>query len=183
MVAKFLDLDREGHLHFQTMEEKYGLPFCSWEQSCTGRTIYMSFLCHVCRTSVYWDPEILPPWQRDVATSLSIRKETCFPLVRLLRFSLNKFNVIITRIIGVRTKHWPGVHGSPLWTGSTWTTFIWTGSKDPLSWTGFMDSFFFFSTMRNEQKEKKCKNKIKKKQQQQQTMLDWSVTFNCAYIV
>ena len=58
------------------------------------------------------------------------------------RFSLNKFNVIITRIIGVRTKHGPGVHRHPLWTGSIWTTFIWTGSMDPLSWTGFMDSFF-----------------------------------------
>ena len=34
------------------------------------------------------------PWQRDVTTSLSIRKETCLPLVRLLRFSLNKFSVI-----------------------------------------------------------------------------------------
>ena len=28
MVAEFLDLDRDGHLHFQTMEEKYGLLFC-----------------------------------------------------------------------------------------------------------------------------------------------------------
>ena len=56
---------------------------------------------------------------------------------------------IITRIIGV----------PPLWTGSIWTTFIWTGSMDPLSWTGFMDSFFLI--MRNEQKQKKCKNKIK----------------------
>ena len=181
MVAKFLDLDREGHLHFQTMEEKYGLPFCSWEQSCTGRTVYMSFLCHVGRTSVYWDPEILPPWQRDVATSVSIRKETCFPLVRLLRFSLNKFNVIITRIIGVRTKHWPGVHGSSLWTGSTWITFIWTGSKDPLSWTGFMDSSFFQQWEMNKNR-KSAKIRLKK-QQQQQTMLDWSVIFNCAYIV
>ena len=34
------------------------------------------------------------PWQRDVTTSLSIRKETCLPLVRLLRFSLNKFSVL-----------------------------------------------------------------------------------------
>ena len=33
------------------------------------------------------------PWQRDVTTSLSIRKETCLPLVRLLQFSLNKFSV------------------------------------------------------------------------------------------
>ena len=62
------------------------------------------------------------PWQRDVTTSLSIRKETCLPLERLLRFSLKKFNVIITRIIGVRTN-------------------MDQGSMDPLSWAGFMDSF------------------------------------------
>ena len=162
MVAKFLDLDREGHLHFQTMEEKYGLPFCSWEQSCTGRTIYMSFLCHVCRTSVYWDPEILPPWQRDVATSLSIRKETCFPLVRLLRFSLNKFNVIITRIIGVRTKHWPGVHGPHFGPGPYGPLSYGPGPRTPRHGPGSWTVFFFFSTMRNEQKQKKCKNEIKK---------------------
>ena len=34
----------------------------------------------------------------------------------------------------VRTKHGPGVHGPPLW----------TGSMDPLSWTRSMDSFFYF---------------------------------------
>ena len=27
------------------------------------------FLCHICRTTVGWDPEILLPWQRDVTTS------------------------------------------------------------------------------------------------------------------
>ena len=148
-----------ANLHFQTMEKKYGLPFCRWVQSCTGKTVYMSFLCHICRTLVSWDPDILLPWQRDVTTSLFIREETCLPLVRFLRFTLNKFNVIITRIIGMRTKHGPEVHGPPLWTGSMWTTFIWTGSMDPLSWTGFMDGFFWI--MRNEQKQKKCKNKIK----------------------
>ena len=30
------------------------------------------------------------------------------------RFSLNKINVIITKTIGVRTKHGPGVHGPPV---------------------------------------------------------------------
>ena len=27
------------------------------------------FVCHICRTSVCWDPETLLPWQRDVVTS------------------------------------------------------------------------------------------------------------------
>ena len=30
---------------------------------------FLSFLCHICSTTVYWDPEILLPWQRDVTTS------------------------------------------------------------------------------------------------------------------
>ena len=69
MVAKFLDLDREGHLHFQTMEEKCGLLFCFWLQPCTGKTVYRSFLCHICRSSICWDPEILVPWQHTTPTS------------------------------------------------------------------------------------------------------------------
>ena len=56
---------------------------------------------------------------------------TVFP--ERFRFSLNKFNVMMTRIIGVRKKkRGPGVHRHPLWTGSIWTTFIWTRSIDPL---------------------------------------------------
>ena len=43
------------------------------------------FFCHICRTSVCWDPGILLPWQRDVTTSLSVRKGTCLPIVRLPR--------------------------------------------------------------------------------------------------
>ena len=47
--------------------KRYGLPFCSWVQSCTGK-LYMSFsplvlfFCHIWRTTVCWDPEILLPW-------------------------------------------------------------------------------------------------------------------------
>ena len=39
--SKISDLEKDGHLHCQTIEEKYGLPFCSWVQSCTGNS-YMS---------------------------------------------------------------------------------------------------------------------------------------------
>ena len=42
-------LDRDGHLHCPTMEEKYGLSFCPWVQ-CTGNSyvsIFSSFFfCH-----------------------------------------------------------------------------------------------------------------------------------------
>ena len=36
-------LDRNGHLHCRTMEEKLWLPFCFWVQSCTGNS-YLSIL-------------------------------------------------------------------------------------------------------------------------------------------
>ena len=91
-LAEFQDLERDGHLHCLTMEAKYGLLFCSRVPSYTGKTAYMTFFvsflfffCHICRTSVCWDPGILLPWQRDVTTSLSFRKGTCLPLVRLPR--------------------------------------------------------------------------------------------------
>ena len=67
IVAKFwissIFLDRHGHLHCQTMKEKYGLPFCSWVQSCTGKS------CLSVRVTFCWDPEILLLRQRDVTTS------------------------------------------------------------------------------------------------------------------
>ena len=75
-VAKFLDrnffLDRDGRLHCPTMEQKYGLPFWSWELSSTGKSymsIYSFSLPHLYRTTVCWHPELLLPWQRDVTTS------------------------------------------------------------------------------------------------------------------
>ena len=38
IVRSLIFLDRDGYLHCRTMEEKYGLLFCSWEQSCTGKS-------------------------------------------------------------------------------------------------------------------------------------------------
>ena len=76
VVAKFLDLNnlswQRRHLHWRSMEEKYGLPFSSWVQWCTQENHtrqFFRFFCHFCRTTVFWDPEILVPWQRDVTTS------------------------------------------------------------------------------------------------------------------
>ena len=61
----FNDLSwQRRHLHCWTMEEKC----CSWVQSCTKS--YMSiFFCHICRTVVCWDPEILLSWHCDVMTA------------------------------------------------------------------------------------------------------------------
>ena len=67
-------LEEDVHLHCRTIEEKYGLPFCSWVQSCTGNS-YMSIFS-------FFSPILAEPgpfveiqkccyhiWQRDVTTS------------------------------------------------------------------------------------------------------------------
>ena len=53
MVAKFLDLN---NLPWQRRpEETYGVLFCSWVQSCTGKSymssIFVFFFCHTCRAT------------------------------------------------------------------------------------------------------------------------------------
>ena len=66
-------LDSDGYLHCRTMEEKYGLLFCSQVQSCIRKSYctcqFFCFCCHICRTMDCWDPEILLPWQHDVTIS------------------------------------------------------------------------------------------------------------------
>ena len=72
ILGSTIFLDRDHHWHCRTMEEKYGLPFCSQVQSCTGKVIHVKlsvFFRHICRTTVCWNPEIWLPWQHDVTTS------------------------------------------------------------------------------------------------------------------
>ena len=90
------------------------------------------------------------PWQRDATTSLSIRKETCLPLVRSLRFSLNKFSVIYNY-----QNYW----GTPTLDRVHMDHF----HMDRVHGPSVMDRVHgqFFLITRNEQKQKKCKNKIK----------------------
>ena len=104
MVARFVDVNslswQRRPFDFRTLEEKYRLTFCSWMQSYTGK-LYMSIIfsfffiflpCHICRTTVCWDPDILLPRQRDVTTYLIY----CLPLfcsffVKRVAFSCKKF--------------------------------------------------------------------------------------------
>ena len=37
-------------------------------QSCTGKS-YVPIFCHICRTTVCWDPEMLLPWQHEILSS------------------------------------------------------------------------------------------------------------------
>ena len=66
-------LDKDGHLHWRTIEESCGLPFCSWVQSGTGKSymsIFSFFLLYWQDGDGFcWDPERLLPWQREVTTS------------------------------------------------------------------------------------------------------------------
>ena len=58
-------LDKDGHLHCRTMEEKYGILFCSECNHAQERNSCFSFFpCHGPRFV-----QILLPWQRDVTTS------------------------------------------------------------------------------------------------------------------
>ena len=81
-------------------------------------------------------------------------------------------------LLRVRTKHGPGVHGPPPWTGSMdhfhgripWTTFM-----DRVHGPPVMDQVHgqFFEIMRNEQKQKQCKNiKIKNNNNNKQCSID-----------
>ena len=66
----------------------------------------------------------------ETSTGITTRKNTSLYLHNLN--SRKQCLFVINKL--VRTKHGPGVHGPPLW----------TGSMDPLSWTRSMDSFFYF---------------------------------------
>ena len=49
-----------------------------WKKKVWVTVLFLSasHSCHICRTTVCWDPEILLPWQRDVTTSLYVEQWT-----------------------------------------------------------------------------------------------------------
>ena len=73
MVAKFLDLDRDGHLHCRKMEKKL------W-----ATVLLLSTIMHR-KDYIHVIFFVLLPWQSDVTTSFSIREGTCLLLVLLPR--------------------------------------------------------------------------------------------------
>ena len=78
-------LDRDGHLHCPTMEEKYGLSFCPWVQ-CTGNS-YVPIFSSFFPVIVCWDPRKF--WYHGYVTHLCllpINKITSF-LQRPINFS------------------------------------------------------------------------------------------------
>ena len=68
-------LDRDGHFHCRTMEEKNGLPFSSWVQSSTGKsytpTVRFFSMSHLQDHGLLRSKNcvIMVTWQRDVKTS------------------------------------------------------------------------------------------------------------------
>ena len=64
-----------------------GLLFCFWVQSGTGKSymsIFFTFFCHICRTTVYWDPGILLARQSDINNFSSLHKAKQHRCQRLL---------------------------------------------------------------------------------------------------
>ena len=79
MVARFLDHNKlswqRQHLHRQMMQERYRLYGLRWAtvlflSAIRHRNVihvnFFIFFCHICRTTVYWDPGILLARQSDV---------------------------------------------------------------------------------------------------------------------
>ena len=83
------------------MEEKYGLPFCSWEQSSTGKSyknvnFFVFFFCHIFRTTVCWDPDILlSSWTRDV-TTWPLYKGLC--QLKQIFFTFEFFRAMLSKV-------------------------------------------------------------------------------------
>ena len=93
MVARFLDQNnlswQRQHLHRRMMQERHGLRWATvfFLSAIRHRKVihvnFFIFFCHICRTTVYWDPGILLAWQSDVNNFSSLHKakqHKCQPL-------------------------------------------------------------------------------------------------------
>ena len=80
----------------------------------------------------------------------------------------------------VRTKHGPGVHRPPPWTGSM-DHFHGPGPWTPCHGRGLWT--VFFKIMRNEQKQKKSKNKIKNNNNNKQYSIDQYYSMHDFYLM
>ena len=96
MVARFLDHNnlswQRQHLHRQMMQERYRLYGLRWAivlflSAIRHRNVihvnFFIFFCHICRTTVYWDPGILLARQSDVDNFSSLhqaKQHRCQPL-------------------------------------------------------------------------------------------------------
>ena len=107
------------------MEEKYGLLFCSWEQSSTGKS-YMSnffvfFFCHIFRTTLCWDPDILLS-SCDV-TTCPLYKALC--QLKQIFFTFEFFRAMLSKVhlfacgmhlsISLIYIRWPCLHTPSPW--------------------------------------------------------------------
>ena len=96
MVARFLDHNnlswQRQHLHRQMMQERYRLYRLRWAtvlflSAIRHRNVihvnFFIFFCHICRTTVYWDPWILLARQSDINNFSSLhqaKQHRCQPL-------------------------------------------------------------------------------------------------------
>ena len=77
MVAKFLNLNNlswtRGPFALSNDGRKKWATVCVLEYNHAQESHtchFYRFFCHICRTTVCWDPQILRSWQRDVTTFL-----------------------------------------------------------------------------------------------------------------
>ena len=83
-------LDRDGHLHCRTTEEKYGLPFSSRVQSCTGKSqcqFFRSLFCHG-----LFRVQTMATWRTE-----PLRQATTSYLVQIIRITVERiYSVLLT---------------------------------------------------------------------------------------
>ena len=95
-------LDRDGHLHCPTMEEKYGLSFCPWVQ-CTGNSyvsIFSSFFfCHsLLRSTENFDTMVT--WRIFVSSLLTKLRPFFFRVSGIhVKLSHRRFSRLATSLL------------------------------------------------------------------------------------
>ena len=90
MVARFLDHNnlswQKQSLRRRMMPKSYGLRWATvlfLSAIRHRKVIHVNFFCDICRTTVYWDPGILVPWQSDInnfSTLYKAKHHRCQPL-------------------------------------------------------------------------------------------------------
>ena len=76
MLAKFLYLNNLSWQRWHLALSIHGIKSMGYRFVPECNDAQKSHSCHICRTTVCWDPEILLPRQRDVTTSLYVEQWT-----------------------------------------------------------------------------------------------------------
>ena len=92
-------LDRDGHLHCRTTEEKYGLPFSSRVQSCTGKSQcqFFRFLFWENELNTLFRVQTMATWRKDFSYRASTASHYQLPIVQIIRITVERiYSVLLT---------------------------------------------------------------------------------------